>query len=61
MKSKFINTRRRFTKEKLRKTIKRNRRHNISSSNRTEIKKARPASAPSASLHSKTSNDNTLQ
>ena len=61
MKSKLINTRRRFTKEKLRKTIKRNRRHNISSSNRTEIKKTRPASAPSASLPSKTSNDNTLQ
>lgn len=60
MKSKINTTRRRFTKEKLRKTIKRNRHHNISSSNKTEIKKARPASAP-ASVGSKASNDNTLQ
>jgi hypothetical protein len=35
MKSKFINTRRRFTKEKLRKTIKRNHHHNISNKNLT--------------------------
>jgi hypothetical protein len=55
--SKIKNTRRRFTKEKLRKTIKRNR---DSSSNKTEIKKARPASAP-ASVGSKSSNYNTLQ
>jgi len=60
MKSGIKNTRRRFTKEKLRKTIKRNHNHNITSSNKTEIKKARPASAP-ASVGSKASNDNTLQ
>jgi hypothetical protein len=58
MKSKIKNTRRRFTKEKLRKTIKRNR--GSGKRNRTEIKKARPASAP-ASVGSKSSNDNTLQ
>jgi hypothetical protein len=51
-------TRRRFTKEKLRKTIKRNR--GSSKRNKTEIKKARPASSP-ASVGSKSSNDNTLQ
>ncbi len=58
MKSKIKNTRRRITKEKLRKTIKRNR--GSSKINKTEIKKARPASAP-ASVGSKSSNDNTLQ
>jgi hypothetical protein len=58
MKSKIKNTRRRITKEKLRKTIKRTR--GSSKRNKTEIKKARPASAP-ASVGSKSSNDNTLQ
>ena len=56
MKSKIINTRRRFTKEKQRMTRKRNSRNN----SKREIKKARPASAP-ASVGSKSSTDNTPQ
>ncbi len=54
MKSKIINTRRRFRKEKQRMTRKRNSRNN----SKHKIKKARPASAP-ASVGSKSSSDNT--
>ncbi len=61
MKSKVIYTKRRFTKEKLRKTIKHNRRHIHNTNRKRVIKKERPVSAPSAFLPSRTLNDNTLQ